>query len=83
LKNGSTSSESYLRRRLKRDEPDLYRAVAEGSMTAHSAAIRAGLRHRSQSIRIDDARSAARTVRKHMPPSVLAEFVRILTEQEN
>lgn len=54
--------ESYLRRRLKRDRPDLYEQVRAGR-SAHAAAVEAGFRHKMITVRADDVESAARTLR--------------------
>lgn len=79
------SSAKYLTRRIARDRPDIAARMGAGEFPSAAAAARAaGISQRPViSVRLDDAESAARTLRKHMPADVLAELVRILTEQEN
>ena len=74
------TSESYLRRRLKRDRPDLYEEVSSGAKSASAAAIEARIRHRTFPIRADDAESAAGTIRRHMKPDVRQALGRLLLE---
>jgi hypothetical protein len=75
------NSETYTVRRLRRDHPDLADRVEQGALSANAAAIEAGFRSRTKSIRIDDPESAARTLRIHMKPDQLAELIRILTQE--
>ena len=49
---------SYLRRRLRRDKPDLYEKVSSGELTAHAAAVQAGIQRQRRSIRIDSPHAA-------------------------
>jgi hypothetical protein len=77
------TSESYLRRRLSRDRPDLFQKVQGKELTARSAALEAGFTNPTVSIRTNNATSAARTLRKHMPSDVLADLIDILTSKEN
>lgn len=77
------TSESYLRRRLKRDHPALYEQVDSGSLTAGAAAIKAGIRHRTASVRTDDVESAARTLRQHYTdPGQRQALAELLTKEE-
>ena len=64
--------------RLARDAPEELEAVRRGEKTIHKAALAAGIRRPRVSVRMDNAASAARTLRKHMPPDQLAELVRLL-----
>lgn len=80
LKKNTTD---YQADRLAREAPEEYEAVRRGEKTVHAAAVGAGTRKRQISVRLDNAESAARTLRTHMKPDVLAELARILTEQEN
>jgi len=56
--------ELYLRRRLRRDSPDLYEEVASGRMSASAAAIAAGIRRPYVSVAADDPEAAVRTLLK-------------------
>lgn len=81
----NAGSESYLRRRLKRDKPELYAEVASGTKSAHAAAVEAGIRKATVTIRADDPVRAAETLRKtYKNPEdrvILAE--RLLAEGED
>ena len=54
-----------------------------GNGHTSKAAREAGWRRKANTVRMDDPAAAARTLRKHMPPDVLAELIDILTEKEN
>lgn len=69
--------------RLARDAPEEYEAVRRGEKTIHAAAVDAGIRKRRIPIRLDDAESAARTLRKHMSPDVRRTLARLLLEEED
>ena len=49
---------SYILARLKRDPPDLARQVIDGAISAHAAAIEAGIRKRMKSVPIDSPDAA-------------------------
>lgn len=78
--NGGTS-ESYLRRRLKRDHPEIYERVAADLISAHAGAVEAGIRKRTQSVRMDSPESAAATLRKHMSLEARQALARLLLEE--
>ena len=59
------SSESYTRRRLARDHPDLYERVATGELSPHRAAVEAGFRPRTATVRLDGAERAIALLLKH------------------
>lgn len=64
--------------RLAEQHPEEYAAVERGEKTLHAAALDAGIRRPRVLVRLDDATSAAQTLRKHMPPEVLAELLALL-----
>lgn len=66
--------------RLAREAPAEYAAVMGGQKTIHAAALAAGIRKRRVSVRMDDAESAARSLRKHMSPEDLARLAKLLDE---
>ena len=79
---GGTRAE-YLARRIARDHPDVLDRMAAGEFPSITrAAIAAGITPRTQTIRIDDPGSAARTLRKHMPREALARLVELLTKED-
>ena len=59
------NSETYTLRRLRRDRPDLADRVEHGKLSANKAAIEAGFRHPTLTIRGDDPEHAARILRNH------------------
>lgn len=69
--------------RLAREAPDEYEAVKRSEKTIHAAAVAAGIRKRRVSVRLDDAESAARTLRKHMSPDTRRTLARLLLEEED
>jgi hypothetical protein len=66
--------------RLAREAPEEYEAVLRGERTIHAAAVRAGIRHHRIAIRLDNAQSAAETLRKHMSPEQLHALIKLLGE---
>lgn len=72
------TSESYRRRRLRRDRPDLLERVDSGGLSLNKAAIEAGFGRRYQSVRIDDPERAARTLKEHMDPEALQQLIALL-----
>lgn len=66
--------------RLAREAPEEYAAVLRGERTLHAAAVRAGIRHRRIAIRLDNAESAAETLRKHMTHEQLMALIKLLAE---
>ena len=44
--SNSTGSRSYALRRLRKDAPELHEQVLDGTLTAHAAMVKAGLRRR-------------------------------------
>lgn len=75
----SGTAQTAALRRLRKDRPDLHRQVLDGEKSAHAAAVEAGYRHRTVSVRVTDPPSAARTLIRHMEPDDLAELVRLLS----
>jgi hypothetical protein len=75
------TSEAQALRRLRRDRPDLHAEVLAGSISPHAAMVLAGFRRRTGTVRYDDAESAARTLRKHMPREALLRLAELLTEE--
>lgn len=82
--NGSNTTisrdrgQTYIVRRLKRDRPDLAVRVIDGELSARAAGIEAGFVPRTQTVRLDDPESAARTLRRHMAPEDLAQLKELL-----
>lgn len=70
---------AYALDRLSRDAPELHAEVLAGNLTAHRAMVQAGFRPATFTVR-PDAKSAARTLRKHMTTEQLTELARLITE---
>ena len=66
IKSSGGSDPSYIVSRLKRDHPELAEQVASGELTANAAAVRAGFRPRTATVRLDDPKRAAATLRKKL-----------------
>lgn len=69
-------------RKLRKDAPEVHAEVLAGRLSAHAAMVQAGFRPKTFTVRADDAESAARTLRKHLPPDQLATLARLLLEAE-
>lgn len=74
------TAEDYTRKRLARDHPDLYTQVLDGDLTANAAAIKAGFRHPTATVRLDSASSAAAVLRKKMSAEQRHELAMLLLE---
>ena len=55
----------YAVRRLKRDRPDLYQQVLDGTLTPNAAAIQAGFRRKVVQVRADDVDRAVTKLLEH------------------
>lgn len=53
---------SYVIARLKRDDPDLAQEVVEGRMSAHAAAVKAGIKKPTATVPVDSAENAIRAL---------------------
>jgi hypothetical protein len=67
-------------RRLRKDAPELHAEVLAGHLTAHAAMVKAGFRHRTISVPVDQPVSAADALRKHMSADDLRELVLLLAD---
>src|SRR5262245_11546205 len=67
-------------RRLRKDAPNLHADVIAGRLSAHAAMVRAGFRPRTNTVQVDSAESAARSLRSHMKPDEIAALARLLLE---
>jgi hypothetical protein len=75
-------------RRLRKDRPDLLVRVQlpkddPGRLSAHAAAVLAGYRHETITIRADDPQHAAQTLRRHYTdPEQLALLIKYLQKED-
>jgi hypothetical protein len=88
LKSGRGTSESYLRRRLKRERRDLYERVLlprsdVRHLSTYKAAIEAGISSPTFSVRAGDPQRAAKALRKRYQNEQLELLVEYLQEVEN
>jgi hypothetical protein len=75
------TSADYWTRRIARDHPSIFERMKAGKFrSVRAAALEAGIAPHTQTVRVDDPLSAARTLRKHMKPDHLRELVRLLAE---
>lgn len=73
---------SLTARRLAVDAPEEYEAVKRGEKSIHAAALSAGIRRRRIPVRLDSPESAAKTLRRHMPPEARQALARLLLEED-
>lgn len=66
---------SYTLRRLARSHPELLDRVESGELSANAAAIEAGFRHKTITVRLDDAQSAVRTLLRHYTKEQLRKAI--------
>lgn len=77
--NSGGTSASYLTRRLKRDRPDLAEKVIKGELSANAAAIQAGFREKTITVKLEPE-AAARTLLKHFDADELKVLKRAIDE---
>jgi hypothetical protein len=65
-------------RRLRKDAPELHAEVLAGRLTAHAAAVQAGFRPRTFTVRMDSPESIANSLRRQLDPEMLAKLVQLL-----
>lgn len=78
VKRPTGNSTDQALRRLRKDAPELHAEVLAGNLTAHAAMVRAGLRPRTATVRLDDPAAIARTLRKQLDPETLAALLQEL-----
>jgi hypothetical protein len=84
LKNSGGTSDTYTLRRLRRDyklgtlKEDLAAQVESGELSANAAAIQAGWRPKTFTVRADDPVSIAKTLRRQLDPEVLGQLIKEL-----
>lgn len=76
----SGTSESAALRRLRNQRPDLYAKVLDGELSAHAAAIKAGFRPKTFTVRVDDPVKIAQTLRHQLTPDVLRDVAKLIVE---
>lgn len=67
-------------RRLRKDRPDLHQDVLQGQISPHAAMVKAGFRPRTVTVRLDDPRRAAQTLRNKLTPDQRQELAAYLLE---
>ena len=76
----SGTSESAALRRLRKDRPDLHAKVLDGELSAHAAAVQAGFRPTTFTVRADNPTSIANTLRRRLNRDVLAAVLAELNQ---
>ena len=71
--DGSGNSRSYTLSRLKRESPELFQDVCDGKLSANAAAIEAGFRHKTITIRGDTVEAAVRGLLRHFTADEIRE----------
>lgn len=69
------TSESAALRRLRKDRPDLHAQVLDNELSAHAAAVQAGFRPKTFTVRADDPEKIAATLRRQLPEDVLKRVI--------
>lgn len=68
----------YTLDRLERDAPDLYDAVLRDELSANAAAIQAGFRPKSFTVRVTTPESIAATLCRQLDPNMLCAVVKLI-----
>ena len=72
---GTGTRRDYTLDRLQRDSPELFDAVQRKELSANAAAIQAGFRPKSFTVRSDDPEKIAATLRRQLPEDVLKRVI--------
>ncbi len=75
------NSEAAALRRLRKDREDLHAEVLAGTLSAHAAMVTAGFRPKTFTVRADNPKSIARTLRRQLSPEVLVALIESLSEE--
>lgn len=75
------NSPSKAIRRLEKDRPDLLQRVLAGELSPHGAAIEAGHRPRTISVRVHDPERLVAALRRHLDPATLADVRDLLNKE--
>lgn len=71
----------YTLDRLQRDAPELFDAVQRKELSPHAAAVQAGFRPKTFTIRADRPESIVSTLRRQLDSEVLAMVTKLLSEE--
>lgn len=74
------TSRAYALDRLRRSAPELHAAVLAGNLSAHAAMVKAGFTPKRFTVQVRSADSVAETLKKCLPPELLAEVVARLSK---
>ena len=69
------TSKEYALRRLRKSAPELHAEVLAGNLSAHAAMVKAGFTSPRFTVQVSNADSVAETLRRKLPPDLLAEVV--------
>lgn len=72
------TSESAALRRLRKDRPDLHAQVLDGELSAHAAAVQAGFRPKTFTVRADNPESIVTTLRRQLDSKTLSLVIKLL-----
>ena len=75
---GNTADQAL--RRLRKERPDLHAQVLEGTTSPHGAMVAAGFRPRTATVRLDDPKRAAATLRKKLTAEQRQQLAAYLLE---
>lgn len=73
----------YTLDRLQRDAPELFDAVQRNELSPNAAAIKAGFRPKTFTVRADRPESIVGTLRRQLDPETLAMVTKLLSEETN
>lgn len=74
------TSREYALRRLRAQSPSLHAEVLAGNLSAHAAMVEAGFTPPRFTVQVRSADSVAETLKKRLPPELLAEVLAKLTD---
>lgn len=69
------TSKSAALRRLRKERPDLHAQVLANELSAHGAAVKAGFRPKTFTVRADDPEKIAATLRRQLPEDILKQVI--------
>jgi hypothetical protein len=72
----------YTLERLQRDAPELFESVQRNELSPNAAAIKAGFRPKTFTVRADRPESIVGTLRRQLDPETLAMVTKLLTEED-
>lgn len=76
------TSRAYLLQRLHDSHPELHQQVTAGKLSAHAAAVKAGIEKKRFTVLLNTPEDIAAVLRRNIPADTLSDVVWLLAQEE-